>query len=414
MEELKSRERRQKATGIGARCIGSAGSEALRIQRTAARPLRVLLIGHQFQVATEGQAKAAALSKFDDLDIQVLCPERYKEAEVRWRHPKAPAGAKYLFRSTEVRNAWAGSAKWYLQSYCRLEEILTCLRPDVIDLWEEPWSLLSLQVLRLRKRCLPECCFISETEQNIFKNLPPPFEWFRSETFKHADYLIARNTEAVDVARRKGYTGPARVVGNGVDTRLFRPMDRFICRRELGAEGFVVGYAGRLVREKGIETLLRAFRKLNGKKLLVLSGDGPLREDLCREPFVKWLGVMPREGLPVFYNSLDALVLPSLTTVSWKEQFGRVLVEAQACRTPVVGSDSGAIPEVIGQTGLVFAEGDAHRLYQALGRLQAEAALGAELARLGLAKVASRYSWEAIATAMREVYLESFSDRRRV
>ena len=411
MEEIKSREGRQGATVAGPRRTGAG---ALRIRRTADRPLRVLLIGHQFQVATEGQAKAEALSKFEDLDIQVLCPEMYKEGETRWRHPQVPEGGHYLFRSTEVRNAWSGSAKWYLQSYCRLKEILTGLRPDVIDLWEEPWSLLSVQVLRLRARWLPMCRFISETEQNIFKHLPPPFEWFRSQTLKHADYLIARNTEAVAVARRKGYTGPARVVGNGVDTRLFRPMDRFICRRELGAEGFVLGYAGRLVREKGLESLLHAFRQLTGKKLLLLSGDGPLREELCREPFVKWLGVMHREGLPVFYNALDGLVLPSLTTVSWKEQFGRVLVEAQACRTPVVGSDSGASPEVIGEAGRLFAEGDVHSLYLALERLKAEAGLGEELARLGLAKVASRYSWEAIATGMREVYLESFPGRRGV
>lgn len=403
MDEVRLGERRWAAADAGAKKPGPQGD----------RPLRVLLIGHQFQVSTEGQAKAAALSKFDDLDVQVLCPERYREGGQRWRHPQVPGPSKYLFRSLTVRNAWCGPAMWYLQWYPCLGETLMRLRPDVIDLWEEPWSLLSAQVCRLKEKWLPDSRFISETEQNIFKRLPPPFEWFRSQTFKSADYLVARNTEAVGVARRKGYAGAARVVGNGVDTELFRPMDRLCCRQELGVDGFVLGYAGRLVKEKGLETLVAAIRRLKGQRMLLVSGDGPLREELCREPFVKWLGVLPRERLPLFYNAIDALVLPSLTTSSWKEQFGRVIVEAQACRTPVVGSDSGAIPEVVGDGGLVTAEGDIDSLCSALERLRSEPELGVKLAGRGFAKVASLYSWGAIATAMREVYLECVSGRRR-
>ena len=409
------RRRSEKKSELGAKERSpSAESRNLMGARTGRRRLRILLIGHQFQVPTEGQAKAAALSAFEDLDVSVLCPERYREAEVRWRHPKAPDTGAYLFRTTVVRNAWCGPAKWYLQWYPRLEDTLCALNPDVVDLWEEPWSLLSAQVSALKSRLLTRCRFLSQTEQNIPKNLPPPFEWFRSQTFKNADYLVARNTEAISVARTKGYKGRAKVVGNGVDTRLFSRMDRFACRKEMGVVGFVVGYAGRLVEEKGLETLLSAVRGMHGDACLLLSGDGPLRSELCREPFVKWAGSLPRETLPVFYNALDVLVLPSLTTDTWKEQFGRVIVEAQSCGVPVIGSNSGAIPEVVGNAGLVFMEGDENGLQIALNRLRTHPEYAAQLAEAGRLQALQRYSWEAIAKQMREVYLACASEGSEV
>ena len=66
---------------------------------------------------------------------------------------------------------------------------------------------------------------------------------------------------------------------------------------------------------------------------------------------------MPLNDVPRHLRALDALVLPSESTPLWKEQFGHVLIEAMACGVPVVGSDSGAIPEVIGEAGLLFPGG---------------------------------------------------------
>ncbi len=396
---------------------GSEGDYAARCGKqspiaSSSGRLRVLLIGHQFQVPSEGQAKAAALSRYADLDVHVLAPERYREAEVRWRHPVVPHGANYAYNVTPVRLAWGGPAKWYLQSYPGLKNVLLNLRPDVIDIWEEPWSLLSAQICFLRDRCLPHSKLVSETEQNISKSLPPPFEWLRSFTLKKADFLVARNLQALEVARFKGFRGLGRVVGNGVDVELFRAMDRAECKRRLGMEGFVVGYVGRLVAEKGLESLLEAFHGMRGERCLWLCGDGPLRERLLREPFVRWAGALPREHLPQFYNALDALVLPSLTTRRWKEQFGRVLVEAQACGTPVLGSDSGAIPEVIGDAGLVFPEANPSAIASAINQLQGNVDLQRRLSCAGRERVHRLYRWEAIAQQMREIYLSLMSESK--
>jgi glycosyltransferase involved in cell wall biosynthesis len=367
--------------------------------------LRVLLIGHQFQVPTEGQAKAAALARFSDIELSVLAPARYREGEVRWRRPVLPVQPRYQFQVSPVSLPWGGPAKWYLQWYPKLDATLLALRPDVIDVWEEPWSLLSAQVCRLRDKLLPGAKIISETEQNIAKTLPPPFEWFRRFTLEKADFLVGRNAEALKVARCKGFRGPAAVVGNGVDTELFSPVAGGM-QQARGRDGeFRIGYAGRLVGEKGLDVLVDAVGSLPAPRTLVVSGEGPWLRRLRRLPFVEWAGNVPREELPRFYRSLDALVLPSRTTSSWKEQFGRVLVEAQACGVPVVGSSSGAIPEVIGEAGLVFPEGNAAYLAVALQRLRADAALRASFVIKGREHACLRYGWDAIAAQMRQVYL---------
>lgn len=392
-------------------CVAQDRSEAARDEgsRHSADRLRVLMIGHQFQVPTEGQAKAAALARFADIELHVLAPSLYREGEVRWRRPTVPVEAGYQFQVSQVGLPWGGPAKWYLQWYPKLAKTLLELRPDVIDIWEEPWNLLSAQVCRLRDKLLPAAKIISETEQNIAKTLPPPFEWFRRFTLRKADFLIGRNAEALTVARSKGFRGPAAVVGNGVDTELFSPGASGEPRG--GERGFRIGYAGRLVEEKGLDVLVDAVGSLPAPCTLVLSGQGPCLQKLLKLPFVQWAGNVPREELPGFYRGLDALVLPSRTTSSWKEQFGRVLVEAQACGIPVVGSSSGAIPEVIGEAGLVFPEGNAAYLAVALQRLRTDAVLQRSFAIKGRERACLHYGWNAIAAQMRQVYLSVVSRR---
>jgi glycosyltransferase involved in cell wall biosynthesis len=165
------------------------------------------------------------------------------------------------------------------------------------------------------------------------------------------------------------------------------------------------------VEEKGLDVLVEAVGSLPAPRTLVLSGEGPWLQRLRRLKFVEWAGKVAREELPGFYRGLDALVLPSRTTSSWKEQFGRVLVEAQACGVPVVGSSSGAIPEVIGGAGLVFPEGNAAYLAVALQRLRADAALRCSFAIKGRERACLHYGWDAIAAQMRQVYLSVLTRR---
>jgi glycosyltransferase involved in cell wall biosynthesis len=101
--------------------------------------------------------------------------------------------------------------------------------------------------------------------------------------------------------------------------------------------------------------------------------------------------------MPDFYRSIDTLVLPSITRPNWKEQFGRVLIEAMACGVPPVGSESGEIPNGIGDGGLTFPEGDADSLRERLVRLARQPALRARLGERGRERVLACYTHRRIA-----------------
>src|SRR5690606_30118342 len=132
-------------------------------------------------------------------------------------------------------------------------------------------------------------------------------------------------------------------------------------------------YIGRFVEEKGVLDVLDALALCPPDARVLFVGSGPMLDaikargaELNLADRVLFLQHQPLAELPAVMNALDALVLPSRTTPRWKEQFGRVIIEAHACATPVIGSDSGAIPAVIGEAGLTFPEGDAAALAKAI------------------------------------------------
>jgi len=172
---------------------------------------------------------------------------------------------------------------------------------------------------------------------------------------------------------------------------------------------FVIGYLGRLVPQKGLLDLVEALPLLPAHLRVRLIGDGVQKPQLLaraaelgvgdRLELVPWTNDVPAE-----LRRLDALALPSHTTRGWKEQFGRVLIEAMSCGVPVVGSSSGEIPKVIGDAGLIYPEGDVCVLAATLGRLAERPALHADLARRGRARVLERYTQAALARQYYEVY----------
>jgi glycosyltransferase involved in cell wall biosynthesis len=383
--------------------------------------MRVLLISHTCQSRTEGQPKAQELSRIGGVELQLLVPDRWMHhgasREDHWRVPDRPDHPDFLYLEGKVALPWAGPAQFYLHWYPELKRILRDFKPDIIDLWEESWGLCSAHACWLRNRVLPGAKIVLETEQNLNRRLPPPFELFRSYSLRNADWVIGRSEQAVQVAREKGYRGPATVVPNAVDAELFRPMDREACRRDLKLSGFVVGYVGRLVERKGLMDAIEAIKRCPEPVNLLLAGSGPQREEL--EGRAKALGVtgrvrfvagMAMEEVPRLMNALDVLILPSRTIPTWKEQFGRVIIEAHACGIPVIGSDSGAIPEVIGPGGLTFPEGQIVAFAEAIMTLATNAAKATDLGRIGRERVGSHFTWRPVAERVRNVYQQVMGD----
>ena len=371
---------------------------------------RVLLISHSSMVPNEGQQRAQRLGGLEGVELSVLVPDKWNEYG-QWRSAQSPVNPSYRFHIGQVRWPWMGPAQWYMHYYPKLKDALLEIKPDIIDIWEEPWGLVSAHTCWLRNRVLPSAKILSETEANIDRTHPFPFTRFRNYSMRNAQYFVARQKEGVDVLRRRGYVGPVEVVGNAVDDEIFRPMDRETCKRELGLAGFVAGYVGRLVEDKGLMDILDAKTITPRCVSFIFVGSGPFQPilesrvaKLALSERVRFLPSRPMKDLPAILNALDVLLLVSRTTATWKEQFGRVIIEAHACGTPVIGSDSGAIPEVIDQGGIVVGERQPLAIAAAMKRLAGDPSLGPKLGNEGRRQVKERYTWKRVAESMGNIY----------
>lgn len=297
------------------------------------------------------------------------------------------------------------NGSFHLHAYPHFARALHDFRPDIVHIDEEPYNLATWQALHHTRRAGARALFFSW--QNINRVYPPPFSLGEKWVLGNVDYAIAGTDSAAQVWREKGYNGPLRVIPQfGVDPDLFHPHPR-----KQGCP-FTIGYFGRLVEEKGLTVLLNAAAQLdNPDWRLKIIGGGPQRAELehlaqrlAIAARVQFCDLIPSAQMPAQYAGLDAYVLPSLTRPHWKEQFGRVLVEAMASGVPVIGSDSGAIPDVIGDAGLIFPEGDTAALAVALRRLQNDSILHQRLAAQGRARVLAHFTHHRIAAATVEAY----------
>lgn len=301
------------------------------------------------------------------------------------------------------------NGNFHLHVYPRFGALIREVQPELVHIDEEPYNLATWHALRLAARHGARTLFFSW--QNLLRRYPPPFRWLEADVLARADAGIAGNQAAVEVWRAKGYRGPLTVIPQfGVDPVIFHPA---ASPRPTGASAetdITVGYAGRLVPEKGVDLLLLAAAQAPGVRLRIV-GSGPERRLLAY--LIEKLGLqaratlepmLPSTQMPAFLPQLDALVLPSRTRPNWKEQFGRVLVEAMACGVPVIGSDSGELPNVIGDAGLIFPEDDVEALAAHLRSLGADAALRARLAARGRERALRQFTQQSVAEQTAAVY----------
>lgn len=346
------------------------------------------------------QTKLEAIAAHEGVELAVVVPPVWED----------PAGPQTLERShTEGYRLFVDplrfNGNYHLHYYPRLARRLDQFRPDILHMDEEPYNVATWMGIRQAKaRGIPSLFF---SWQNINRPYPPPFRWMEQWVLRHADYALLGNEAAVEVWREKGYNGPYRVIPQfGVDPDLFHPP----ARRDSG-RALTIGAAGRLVPEKGLDILLRAAAGLPGIWQMRIAGEGPERGALERLALelgigkrVVFDGAIPSTQMPAYLRELDVLVLPSRTLSRWKEQFGRILVEAMAAEVAVVGAASGEIPHVIGEAGLIFAEGDVRALRSCLQLLLQEPGLRDRLGARGRERVLHNYTQAQIAAATVDVY----------
>jgi glycosyltransferase involved in cell wall biosynthesis len=276
-----------------------------------------------------------------------------------------------------------------------LRRLLTDFRPDVVHIEEEPWTQPAALALRLGRRLGIRT--VLSTAESLPRRYSIAQRFRRERTLRLATGVIGANRLALALATKRrpsvphvalpqiGITPPAAVA-------------------RLPHAGLAIGFLGRLVPERGLDLLFRACVGLAGKCALTVIGTGPSQEELegLAERLgvsarVSWLGALPRDTVDQIWPRLDCLVFPARTTERWVATTARAALHAMANGVPVVASDSGALPEIVGDAGRIVPEEDVPALAATLSALYADRA---ECERLGAAarrRIMDEFSDGAIA-----------------
>src|SRR5881396_1856980 len=356
---------------------------------------RVLVLSHTYlQPAHRGKLRALAAR---GLEVTVAIPQRWREPwfgrpiDVAWERQGGlevfPLPAHGMGPKGELEKATYGRRA--------LKALLRDRRPDLVQIEEEPTTPAARQVLGAARRFgIPVVLF---THQNVALDQGWWAHWKQRRMLRKLTGLVAGSDLAGTLVRGDAPNLPIAVIPQLGALAPHEP-------QHVPHEGLAIGYVGRLVPHKGLDILLQALAQQRGAKWrLTIVGDGPEREplealasELRLAARVRWTGGLPAEQVANLWPDLDVLVQPSRAQDNWRETNGHVLIEAMANEVAVLGTDSGVIPELIGDAGIVVPNGDVAALSSALERLT-DTNARRTLAQAARARALRLYSDEAIA-----------------
>jgi len=317
-----------------------------------------------------------------------------------------------------TRNMFFNKVTWFrliwpdMSISSDLEKNISDISPEVIDTIEN-YTLSSL-LLTVWKRKFNYKNLITSWE-----NIKMPFHRFSLRylvNFK-ADAFRAMTKSAKErLIKEKVKENQIFVIPPAINIARFSPGPSKL-REELNLKDKrVILFVGRLVKQKGVLELTLAVRLVKKKiknAFLLIVGSGPLEAELRRlirslnlEHDSLLYGSVPYEHIQDIYKISDVLVLPSIPTKSWEEQFGHVLAEAMSTEVPVIASSCGAIPEVVldGKTGFLVNPGDIFELAQKIVTVLKDDELRTELGKNGRKHVTNNYSFDKVVPKLKRLY----------
>ncbi|MGB5771179.1 MAG: hormogonium polysaccharide biosynthesis glycosyltransferase HpsO [Crocosphaera sp.] len=384
--------------------------------------MKILVVSHTYIVDLNCEKLKTLAQLESDNEVIIVVPKKWKPGGVQNNLIETKLRIEGNFKVIPVSN-FSQNNQGLLTFGTDIIKLLRDFRPEIIQVEQGVKSFAYAQLITLNRGLNLGAKNLFFTWWNIPYQSNFPVSYLEKYNLNNTDGLIAGNQDAADILRDHGYNKAVEVMPQlGVDEVLFSPQKQLDLALKIGIkdEDFVIGFVGRFVQEKGILTLLKAVKSLPKKpwKLLLL-GRGELKEQIIQE--AKTIGIedkllmvesVAHEEVPQYINLMNVLVLPSettykfktLTAVGWKEQFGHVLIEAMACKVPVIGSNSGEIPNVIGDAGLIFPEGEHLALQKCLIQLILNPQLKNELAEKGYKRLLNNYTNKALAEKLLSFY----------
>jgi glycosyltransferase involved in cell wall biosynthesis len=367
--------------------------------------LKTLFVSHTYTVGVN-QGKLDAIARTKKFEVGLLVPERWKAKGWKRQYTLEKPYSNISYYPSLVYGS-RGGGYWYPSN--AIKHAIADFNPNILHVEQEVFSLSAFQMAWWsRKTSIPLVLFVWE---NLDRRLLLPRRWMSDYVLKTARLIVAGNQDGKAILRKWGYHQPIEVMPQmGVDPSIFSP---HICHQKTN-KIFHIGYMGRLIHRKGLDTLLAALHELKDTKAqfhVTICGSGIDAEKIRQEAIAQqvddlicWQDLVSHSEVPQVMGQFDALVLPSRTMVDWKEQFGHVLIEAMSMGIPVVGSSCGEIPHVIGRSDLVFHENDASALAKILFKLIQEPDWHQQASQYGLNRVLEHYTHDRIATRLVEIW----------
>jgi L-malate glycosyltransferase len=297
-------------------------------------------------------------------------------------------------------------------------------KPDVVHIEYDPWNLIFIQTLIFRnifRRKTPIICTAKQNTYTEYGFLTKIKDAIAKYFVKKVDHVITISQKTASLYKERFNLNSDKIthIGAlfGIDTNLFSPAtenqkEDYKKKFNLSKNTFVIGYVGKFNKVKGVETLLEAVKKTrkdSGLDLhLALIGNGNLKELLLEESNKNpWLHILPkasRSEVAEFLKTLDLFIMPSHITKYHEEHDAIALLEAMSSALPCIGTNSGIIPEILGDWGIIVNAGDGKELSDTILRLYHNKELRDKLGNLGRERIKNEYSLECIASKHYQVY----------
>lgn len=358
--------------------------------------MRAAIVSHVY-ADPANRAKLKALAGLG-VSVTAAVPDQWVSSAGTPQATRAGDDGGVRVVGVPVRGPATEPGQW-LWNAKALRSLLLEFKPDLIHIEEEPWSQPAALGLRLARRLgIPG---VIATAESLPRSYTIGQRLRRERSLRQAAGLIGTNNLALALATKRRPSSPHLSLPQfGV-----APPPALAPRQPHA--GLAIGFVGRLVPERGLDLLFRACVSLAGKWTLTVIGTGPSQEELEGlaqrlgiAARISWLGALPRQAVDEIWPRLDCVVLPSRTTERWVMTAGQAAIHAMANGVAVVGTNSGALPEIVGDGGRIVPEEDVPALTAVLQELYADRAECERLGSRGRRRIVEEFSDGAIACKM--------------
>jgi glycosyltransferase involved in cell wall biosynthesis len=225
--------------------------------------------------------------------------------------------------------------------------------------------------------------------------------------WKKANKVVAVTPSLRLTALRTNPKQSIEIIPNGIDTTIFSPSTN----RKNDDNNFRLITVSRLIKRKGIQYILKALSEIKDDSIsLTIIGEGnyekelkKMNDDLGLSKTVVFLGYCKRESIPIYLQRSDVFILLSLA-----EAFGNVIAEAMACSLPIISSNEGGIPDLVtSENGILVQPEDILQIKSAIILMKNNKEMRRSIGKANTEKITTFYNWESVASAYKNIYLES-------